>query len=234
MKAVITSFLALSFLSVNAQTQSRSEIIPTFTHGIGISFQKFEGLNSRIANYPEYKPLKEAAALLHLGVVKEYKQVISDMGIFAASSMSGDRDKRSITIRFACVNANIGYDVLKSESVMLYPLAGLGFEIYQARFFKDNSAVAFDDVLQSPTVQNNIRSVDFKNAFFTYNLGFGIGLTSAKHRGASVGLKAGYTGSFKTRSWRSSEGQLLQNAPTDNLGRFHVSLVLGQQPKFKK
>ena len=234
MKTILFSLLAVVSLSAAAQHGSKSNYIPMVTHGIGASFQKFEGLNSRIANYPQFKPLKESAGTLQLGFLKERNRLISDMGLIAGSSMSGDRDKKSSTIRFLGVNAGIGYDLLKSEKIMLYPLAGLGFEKYQARFYKDNSGVAFDDVLQTPSLKNTIAPVDFKNSFFTYRLGFGIALKNKETSKCSVGLQAGYTGSFKDHAWRSTDNQVLLNAPTDNLSRYFVSLVFSSQPMFMK
>ena len=234
MKAVIIIVLATLSISSIAQESKKETYIPMASHGIGISFQKFEGLNSRIADYPQYQSLREYAGTLQLGILKERNRVISDMGILAGSSMSGDRDKKSSTIRFVGVQANAGYDVLKSEKIMLYPLAGLGYEMYQARFFRDNSAVPFDDVLETPAVQNNIRSVDFKNSFFTYNLGLGIALFPGNNAHGSIGLKAMYTGSFKSRAWRSSENQTLQNAPEDNLGRIHLALVFSKKSRYKR
>ena len=100
MKTILFSLLAVASLSATAQHGSKSNYIPMVTHGIGASFQKFEGLNSRIANYPQFKPLKESAGTLQLGFLKERNRLISDMGLIAGSSMSGDRDKKSSTIRF--------------------------------------------------------------------------------------------------------------------------------------
>jgi hypothetical protein len=116
---------------------------------------------------------------------------------------------------------------------MLYPLVGIGLEKYQARFFEDNSEVPFDNVLANPALRNAIRPVDFKNRFFNYRLGAGVQFSSAKHPAHSIGLQAGYTGSFKKNDWRSSDDQALQNAPEDRLSRFHVSLVFGFKPAFK-
>lgn len=233
MKIPVIVLLACSSLNVHAQQdQKKDDYIPMMKHGIGISFQKFDGLNNRIANFPQYKGLRDYAATLQLGFLKERNRWVSDAGLIAGSSMSGDRDKRSSTIRFAGVNASVGYDLIKSEKVMLYPLAGLALEKYQARFFKDNSSVNFDDILQSPATQNSTRPVDFNNAFFAYRLGMGVALLNYKY--GSVGLQAVYTGSFKSKSWKINDEQVVANAPVDNLSRIEVGLVFSRRARHMK
>ena len=107
-------------------------------------------------------------------------------------------------------------------------------ERYQARFFTDNSAVDFNSVLESPTVQNNIRPVDFKNAFLTYRAGAGLMFRSPKSPGHSIGLHGGYVGSFRDHEWRSNANQELANAPKEGIGRVHVALVFLSQPRFMR
>lgn len=208
--------------------------MPSITRSIGGSFQQFDGLNSRVANLPQYEQLKDYAATLGLGWFKEKNQLISNMGISIGSTMSGHRDEKSSTIRFIGFNADIGYDVLKNEKITLYPLVGLGFQKYQAKFYKDNSQVDFDDVLESPAVQNSIQSVKFNNSFFVYRAGLGVAFKSPKYPSNSIGLQAGYTGSFRKNEWRSNEDQTLNNAPSDRIGQIFVSLVLTSKPWMMK
>lgn len=229
MKILISSLLVLACFMTQAQFHSGG-VRPVITKSIGASFQSFDGLNARVAGLPQFEQLKDHAATLGLGWMKEQKRVISAGGITVGSSMSGDKDEKSSTIRYIGVNADLGYDVIPSDRVILYPLVGLGFQHYQAIFYKDNSAVAFDDVLSSPTVQNNIRSVRFNNSFFVYRAGLGFHLKSPKNAANTIGLQAGYTGSFKDRNWRSNENQGLANAPKDNVGQFFVSLVFTSAP----
>ena len=228
-------FLCMLFigLSLFAQDQSKTEMFPELSRAAGISFQKFDGLNSRIASFPQYKELRKATGVLQLGWFKERHQFISQINLMGGSSMSGDRDKRSSTIRYLGVGAEIGYDFIKNEKIALFPLVGLGYQRYQARFFKDNSNVDFNDVLQSPTVQNNIRSLDLTNGFFNYRLGFGIAARSVKHN-CSIGLQAMYTGSFKDRAWRSGQDQTLLNAPVDKLSQVYAGLVFTCRPFMKR
>ncbi len=243
MKLIISATLVCLSVSCFAQDTKKErkfdkekmgKIMPSMTRTAGVSFQSFDGLNSRVAGLPQYTPIKDHAFTLGMGWMKEMNRVVSDVGINIGSSLTRERDEQSSTIRHIGFNANIGYDVLKSEKVTLYPLVGLGAQAYQAVFYKDNSAVDFDDVLGSPTLQNNISPVKFNNKFLVYRAGFGVAFKSPKHPGSSIGLQAGYTGSFKKHAWKSSANQSLGNAPEDRISQFYVSLVMASMPWMMK
>lgn len=234
MKMIISILMLSAALNCAAQDEKKHDkmdkYLPMISHSIGASFQKFDGLNSRIAGLPQYKQLKDNAATLGLGWLKEQHRVVSAGSVTVGSSMSGDRDRKSSTIRYAAVNADLGYDLLKSEKLMLYPLAGIGFQKYQALFYKDNAAVAFDDVLESPSVQNNISSVRFNNSFAVYRFGIGFSVKSPKYPSNSIGIQAGYTGSFKKNDWKSNENQTLGNAPKERISQFFIGLIFTNKP----
>ncbi|MBX3254999.1 MAG: hypothetical protein KF862_12730 [Chitinophagaceae bacterium] len=239
MKLITLVLLTLLSVSCFAQERSRhkkfdkekmEQYIPYITRSIGASFQSFNGLNGRVANLPQYSQLKDVAATLGLGWFKEMNRVISDAGFTIGSSMSRKKDEKSSTIRHIGFNANIGYDVLKNEKITLYPLVGLGAQAYQAVFYKDNSAIDFNDVLASPAVESSITPVRFNNAFLVYRAGIGVAFKSPGHPSNAIGLQAGYTGSFRKNAWKSSAGQLLGNAPQDRISQFYVSLVLTSKP----
>jgi hypothetical protein len=235
MKNILFLFLLAISLSGLAQEDKAHFEFPDIMRSAGASFQQFDGLNSRIANFPQYKQVRDQTGTLQLGWFKEMHQFITICGLTLGSSLSGDRDKKSSVIRYYGLNADFGYDLMKSEKIILYPLAGIGFQKYQARFFKDNSQVNFDDLLQSPAVQNNVRPLDLKNLFLTYRFGLGISVKPPKCPFlSSIGLQAGYTASFKSREWKSSDDQALLNAPEDKLGQYYVLLVLTSKPWFMK
>lgn len=239
MKLITVVLLTVSSASCFAQMHSghkkfdkekMERYIPAITRSIGVGFQSFDGLNNRVANMPQYAQIKDYAFTLGLGWMKEMNRVVSDAGFTIGSSMSRKKDEKSSTIRNIGFNANIGYDVLKSEKITLYPLVGLGAQAYQAIFFKDNSAVDFDDVLESPAVESSIEPVRFNNAFFVYRAGIGVAFKSPKYPSNSIGLQAGYTGSFRKNAWRSKAGQGLGNAPEDRISQFYITLVLSSKP----
>ena len=234
MKTILGFFLLTISFASYSQDAKKSGFMPYMLYGIGGSFQEFEALDGRIANFSQYKELRDHMGTLQLGWLKERNNFISVCAFQLGSSMSGDRDKKSSNLRFFGFSADIGYNVLGNERMMLYPMVGLGFEKYQARFFKDNSAVDFDDVLESSAVQSSIRPVDFKNSFFSYRAGVGFALKSPKNPNHAIGLQAGYVGSFKDHKWRSNENQELMNAPEDGLGRIYVSLTFLSQAGFMK
>ncbi len=224
MKNIFLLLLAFATLPAFSQENKMMMEFPDISRAAGVSFQKFDGLNSRIANFPQYKQVRNGTGVLQLGWFKENHQFISQMNLMAGSSMSGDRDTRSSTIHYLGVGIDIGYDFIKSDKVALFPLVGLGYQAYQARFFKDNSATNFDDLLQSPAVQNSVRPLDLTNGFFNYRAGLGLAATSAK-RHCSIGIQALYTGSFQSRAWRSSDDQTLANAPVDKLRQVYLGIV---------
>ena len=233
----IASLILLAFcLPVFAQDpmqqhRMNEEDIPDMSRALGVSFQKFDGLNSRIAAFPQYKELRNATGVLQLGWFKEKKQFISQFNLMAGSSMSGDRDKRSSTIRYIGFGADLGYDFIKSKKFAAYPLVGIGYQRYQAKFFRDNSGVDFNSVISSPAVQNNLKPLDLKNGFFNYRLGIGFAASSEKNH-CSIGLQAMYTGSFKDHAWKSADYQSLQNAPVDKLSQIYAGLVFTCRPFF--
>mgnify|MGYP000896508622 CR=1 FL=1 len=231
MKRIVLLFTTIVSLSAFGQKKNKATFFST--SGIGVSFQKFENLNSRIANFPQYKELKDHDFTLTLGSMKVMRNFISSLSVTGGSSLSGDKHKRSSSLNFLSGGIDIGYDVIPGDVIMLYPMIGIGAEGYQAKYHLDNSTVPFDVVLGSPTTQNNIESLKLTNSFVTYRLGLGFAVKSPKHTGA-IGIRAGYIGSFKDREWKSAEGQTLGGAPKDNLSRFQVSLVMMGMPKFMK
>lgn len=205
--------------------------LPYMSRTLGASFQSFDGINARVANLPQYKQLKDYAATIGLGWLQEHNQFVSAAALSLGSSMSGHRDEKSSTIRYIAANIDLGYDVLKGDRFMLYPFAGIGAQSYQALFYKDNSAVNFNDVLTSPAVQNSISSVKFKNGYAVYRFGIGFSVRAPRYP-AAIGIQAGYTGSFRKNAWRSNEYQGLANAPEDRISQFYISLVLMSKPMF--
>lgn len=229
MKKILIMLLCGSSFCSFAQKKEEMKFTPIMTKGIGVSFQKFSGLNSRLAAFPQYETLKDHMFTLSLGTMHVKKNFVSGLTVTGGSSLSGDRDRKSSALRFLSGGLDFGYDVIPSDRIMLYPMVGVGAETYHAIFYKDNSAVDFNDVLLFPGAQNAIRSVKFVNNFITYRLGVGFALKAPKHPG-TIGIQAGYTGGFNdSKAWKSSENQDLSNAPVDKLSRFHVSLIFGSQ-----
>lgn len=225
MKITVLALLTMLSLGASAQKDKKWHSgSMTQIQGIGVSFQQFSGLNSRIAANPQYKILRDYMGTISLGSRMVKKNFISDLTITGANSMSGNRNKKSSNLRSLAAGFSIGYDFIPSEKIMLYPIVGLGIEGFQAKFYKDNSAVNFNDVLNSPNTKSAISAVKFTNSFTTYNLGGGFSFKPAKCNG-TIGLQASYTGSFSNKAWKSSDRQELANAPEDRLSRFQVGLV---------
>ena len=203
--------------------------LPYMTRSLGGSFQAFDALNARVANLPQYKQLKDFAPTIGLGWLNDYKNVITNANLTLGSTMSGHRDEKSSTYRYIGVSADIGYDVVKSDRIMLYPMVGLGYQKYQALFYRDNTSVDFNTVLGSPDLENSISAVKFKNGYGVYRLGIGFSVKAPTYP-AAIGIQAGYVGSFKKNQWRTNEDQTLANAPEERISQFYISLVLMSKP----
>jgi len=241
MKKLILAASLLIALGASAQDKERSEkwkehkkeweshSMPMMMHTIGVDFQKFDGLNSRIAESTGLEQLPGYTATVSLGALKSYKQFVHDFEIMAGTSLSGDnKNEMHSVIRYYGAAIDFGYDVLKNERLMLYPFAGVNYQKYQARLYRDNSNVNFDNYLGSPTVQNNTRPTDLTNNFFNYRAGLGFNAMSPM--GMGIGLRAAYTGSFNERTWKSGHESDLAGAPSDRLSKFSVSLVFTGMP----
>jgi len=235
MKTILLIAVTIFTLSANAQEKNyktdkkanwekMKQYMPVMVKTGGVSFQEFDGLNARIAGFPQYKPVRGHTWNVGLGSMHNIKGFISQLNVTAGSSLTGDPDERSSTVRSLGGSLDLGYDVIPG-AFMLYPMAGIGTQSYHAIFYKDVNAVDFDDVANSPTLQNSIRSVKFTNRFTTYRFGLGLGFKSPT--GHSIGVQGHYEGSFKTnKPWRSSENQSLNGAPVDELNRISVGLVI--------
>ena len=226
--------IALSIFSMAATAQEKTDkkakwskmksSMPIMMNGIGVSFQNFDALNNRIAGFPQYKGLNNRVWTLTAGSMHVEKNFVSQMTITGGSSLTGNPDKKSSTLRTIGGGMDFGYDVIPSKTVMLYPMVGLGAETFHAIYYRDVNAVEFDAVANSTTVQNSIRKTKFVNSAFTYRLGLGFSVKSPKDNG-TIGLQAGYVSGFHDEKWKSAEYQSLNNAPKDRLQRFNVSLV---------
>lgn len=234
MKTIMLAVLSVFTLSAMAQEKTyktttskwdkMKSYMPVMTRGIGLTFVDFNRLNNRIDGFPQYNPLKSHIWTLSAGSMHVQNNFISQFTVTGGSSLSGNPDKKSSTLRTVGGGIDFGYDLIPSKAVMVYPLVGVGAETYRAVYFKDVNAVDFDDVANSPTLQNSIRKVKFNNSFLTYRLGLGVAFNSPKDHG-SIGIQAGYVAGFQEERWRSAEYQNLDNSPKDGLHRFNVSLV---------
>lgn len=227
---ILIAACAFSLSAVAQETkkdkwEKMKQYMPTMTKSVGISFQKFDGLNNRIAGFPQYDPVKNHIWTISAGSMHNIKNFITHSTFTAGSSLSGNPDRQSSTVRVLGAGLDFGYDVIPAETFMVYPLVGVGAETYHAIFFKDVSGVDFDDVANSPAMQNSIRKTKFTNTFITYRLGLGVALKSPKGMG-TIGLQGGYAGSFADKHWRSAEYQSLNGSPKDGLQRYSVSLIL--------
>ena len=226
--------IALSVFSLSAMAQEKTDkkakwskmksMKPIMTQGIGVSFQNFDNLNHRIAGFPQYDGLNNRMWTITAGSMHVMNNFISQMAVTAGSSLTGKPSEKSSALRTIGGGFDLGYDVIPSETIMLYPLVGIGGETFHAIYYRDVNAAEFDAVANSTTVQNSIRKTKFVNSAFTYRLGLGFAVKSPKDHG-TIGIQARYVSGFHDERWKSAEYQDLNNAPHDIIKRFSVSLI---------
>ena len=223
----VFSFSAMAQEKINnkAKWDKMKSMKPIFTHGIGVSFQNFDALNHRIAGFPQYEGLNNRIWTISAGSMHVMNNFVTQMTVTAGSSLTGNPSKKSSTLRTIGGGFDLGYDVIPSEKVMLYPLIGIGGETFHAIYYRDVNVVEFDAVANSTTVQNSIRKTKFVNSAFTYRLGLGMSVKSPRDEHGTIGLQAGYVSGFQDEKWKSAEYQNLSNAPHDVIKRFSVSLI---------
>ncbi len=234
MKSIRLSYCLFLFpLLGNAQNKPKPEVKRMFFHSHGISFQKQENLNKRIAAYPQFEQAKNSTGTLQFGMFAERNRLITGYSINTGSSLSGDREKKSTNTSFFGLSADVGYNLLKSTRVSLYPFVGLGYETFKVRFNRDVSNVPFDSVLMSNNAQQRVENLDFDNSFFVFRAGLGLFVSSKLHVQNSVGLQVGYTGSFVEQEWKINKTQTLLNSPKDKLSKLAASILIRYQFKNK-
>ena len=99
MKIIMSLFLLCAVATSQAQEVKKVKAHPQIFHSIGGSFQDFEGLNNRVANRPEYKTLRDNGGTLGLGWIADCNRLITSGSLTLGSTMSGDKHKRSSTVR---------------------------------------------------------------------------------------------------------------------------------------
>lgn len=210
-----------------------SAYMPMAANGIGATWQNFSGLNSRMGQFPQYNQLKQHMATLQMGWIKERNHVVAAGSIQGGTSVNNLSKKRS-GMRFLGITADAGYNVLNNKIAMLYPFVGLGVETYQARFFSDKTNVDFDDLIGTAEGRSSVEPAKFRNTFFNYRVGAGASFKAPMCPSHSIGLVAGYTGSFSKKGWRTNNFQKTANAPEDRVDRFFVSVIFAHQVQMHK
>jgi hypothetical protein len=229
---LLSAYAAMSQMPMHSKWHNDSTVNFSMVKTIGLTGQKFDNLNDRIDNYPQYKALPEVIFSIGAGSILEKGHFVVLNGISLGYAMNGNKEKKNSTLGYLGINGDVGYNFLGSTSkAKIYPTVGLGLEGYRARFNKAVEDVSFNAVLGSNELQNDVRSVTFYNLFFNYRVGLNLALESPDKSG-SMGLQLGYTGSFTENSWRINYNQKLQNAPEDRLTRLFANLYFTKSLKW--
>lgn len=76
-------FICLTFFSIvtNGQIISKADMKKSIFHSLGISFQKFENLNKRVAAYPQFEQSKNSMGTFQFGRFDERNRLIRILSI---------------------------------------------------------------------------------------------------------------------------------------------------------
>lgn len=230
MKKAFFFFAVIICLQSQAQNRKKDSLETThFYFGFGGNFQNFNGLNNRLASRQEYQKVQGNQATVVFGWQNMYRnQWIFDYALSYGNSLAGDKERKSSNLDATSFSVNLGYNVLAKSNpkVRLFPFVGLSGDRVSASFNKDLSSLPFDSVLASTSYQQRTQTLKLSNTFFSFSGGIGVDFLSKKNPNNCLGLVVGYTNSFKSRDWRANDDQLLTNAPSDNLSRFYLRLIL--------
>ncbi len=225
MKKAFTLISLLFFIASSAQNDTaRSTDNLHLYFGFGAAGQRFGALNSRIATRPEYQTLRKTEFAISLGFTRELDRFMLNYNLGIASSLSGDKTKKSSNMAIFSGSVNFGYNLSNNNKTRIAPFVGFGVETFKATFNKDLSAIPFDSVLQSTSWQQKTLPLSFTNTFFVYRAGLAIDFISKTDSRFATGIRAGYTGSFRTKAWNINEEQSLSNAPADKLSAWFVTV----------
>lgn len=211
---------------VMAQKKQKPDVKRYFIHSHGITFQHFDDLSNRVNANSQYAALKNTTGTLQFGLMTERNKLVLNFSGGSGSSLNGSKTRKSSATRSLSGALDIGYIILDHNRISAYPFAGLGYEIFTVTLRKDISTVAFDSVLRSPAVQQNISPIKLTNSFITYRVGAAVNITSVRHPRNSLGILAGYTGGINRQEWKINDIQSLLNSPMDNLSKFFVQLQI--------
>ena len=223
--------VAFVFFTIKATAQTKTPVKRYLFHSHGISFQKFNNLNSRIKAFPQYEQLKNTTGTLQFGIFTEYDKITVGYSGNFGSSLGGDKNKKSSKLGFAGGSIDVCYNIARTNRFTLSPYIGLGYEQFKASFNKDISTIAFDSVLASNNIRQTTEQLIFKNAFVVYRFGFGTFVSSARNPQNSIGLQIGYSGSFGEKDWKINSTQTLLNSPKDKLSKIAASILIRYELK---
>ena len=222
---LLSCALLLSALGFSQSSRSDSSTYMMYW-GVGYQYQSFGNLSNRIGGRPDLQKPGSSLGTIVIGVNGETKGFMRDFQVRFGSNITGDDEKRNTTIMNFGASVTVGYNFSKKSNFRFYPFVGISGENYFAKFNRDISAVPFDSIIASNTVQQRTEPVKFSNMFFCYQGGLAVDFINTKYRFlTSIGLRASYTGSFKSRTWRVNDNQLITGAPSDRISQFNASLL---------
>lgn len=230
MKTLITSIFLLAIPAlVFCQDAEAKKATRFLYHSHGVSFQKFKNLNQRVTTNNLYEPVGNNVATFQFGFIAERKNFFYNTGLTIGSSFTGKKNTRSTNIKVLEYNVDIGYNILQSNRFIVAPILGLGYSMYNVRYFRDLSSIPFDTIVASVPAQSQTGAFSLENSFINYRAGLNLTVKSTRNNHSAVALQVGYVHSFSDNDWKVNKFQTLANSPNDALSKVFTNLVFRYQ-----
>lgn len=229
MKSLFTSVILLSLPSVVLCQNQAKETTRYVYHSHGLSFQKFQNLNQRVAANPLYVPVGNNVATFQFGFIAERNKFFYNTGVTIGSSFTGKKNTKSTNIKVLDYSVDLGYDILEEKRFSMAPLLGLGYSSYNLKYYRDLSNIPFDSVVAYIPALSQTSALSFSNSFLSYRAGMDLTIKSTRKKQTAVALQVGYAGSFSDNDWKVNKFQTLENSPKDKLSRIFTHIVFRYQ-----
>jgi hypothetical protein len=193
----------------------------SFTYGGQLT--NFNSLNEalRVNNYPEFS---KTSATFGLAINKVINCWIvgSEAHMVVAKEVTGPTHEASLNSWYGFIN--IGYRIIATQSLMLYPLIGFGGATSTLRIgSRITEALSFDQVLADP---NRSLEITTGSVLFNSSLNLNVFTKSTETGGFQFGISGGYIFSLPAGNWYTFNTDI-GGGPSYNLSGPYARIKFG-------
>jgi len=226
MAIALVLLLASSVQPVDAQRSDRSGRAEGGGgyFGVGVAWIDVEDLNDRLTprGYPAFR--STAVTVGGGGYRFAGERLLIGGEGFAVTPGEEAFDGRSVILGGAHGTVRVGYAIVRTEQVVLFPQFGVGGTGVDLRIGARPTAESFDGVLGAPD-----RGVRMSRGGLLLDLGAGMDLALGNRPGGIlIGARAGYAMVPVQSSWRV-ENQVIGDGPDTSLAGPYLRFVIGGQ-----
>jgi len=233
MKIIRFLFITVFLLSIMNNVYSRT-LKNRFTGmgyvTIGQHYLNITDFKSRLASssikYPE--PLEYQYAFGGGGLFLIGKYVIAFEGVGLSTTQESNNGYKS-KLDGGFVKLETGYLLFENKLFHIFPLVGVGSNLFNYKINKDTRNVSFEDLINNPQTGT---SMSTNNFFINAALGidYNINMRGSEIEEANfvIGLRLGYNFSMVEKEWKINETSTnLSNGPGIGLEGPYFNIILG-------